>query len=160
MSILNFTLSSFVFKDRLTGTTLLHGKSKDGLYTFPTCPPPPRLAFLGERAPLDHWHYRLDHPSLRIVSQIVRAHHLAVFKNKVSDICSACRMSKSHELPFHLSPSISYFPLELIFTDVWGPSHFPSNNGNRYYVCFIDDFIKFVWLFPIATKSAVASTFL
>ena len=41
-----------------------------------------------------------------------------------------------------------------------GPSPFYSNNGNRFYVCFIDDFSKFVWLFPMATKSAVVSTFL
>jgi len=43
----------FCIKDHLTGTTLLRGQSKDGIYTFPTCPPPPRLAFVGERAPLD-----------------------------------------------------------------------------------------------------------
>jgi hypothetical protein len=59
----------------------------------------------------------------------------------------------------HFSPSVSNFSLELIFTDVWGPSPFYSNNGHRYYVCFIDDFSKYVWLFPLATKSAVASTF-
>jgi hypothetical protein len=150
----------FCIKDRLTGTTLLRGRTKDGLYTFPTSPPPPRLAFLGERAPLDRWHCRLGHPSLRIISQVVQAHNLALFKNKNMAICPACRMGKSHALPFHLSPSLSKFPLELIFTDVWGPSPFPSNNGNRYYVSFIDDFSKFVWLFPIATKSAVTSIFI
>jgi hypothetical protein len=115
---------------------------------------------LGERAPLDRWHCSLGHPSLRTVSQVVRTHNLALFKNKNMVVCPACRMGKSHALPFHLSPSLSKFPLELIFTDVWGPSPFPSNNGNRYYVCFIDDFSKFVWLFPIATKSVVTSIFI
>jgi hypothetical protein len=108
----------FCIKDRFTGTTLIRGKTKDGLYTFPACPPPPRLAFVGERAPLDRWHCRLGHPSLRVVSQVARAHNLAIFKNKVLAICPACRMGKSHELPFHLSPSMFSFPLELIFTDV------------------------------------------
>jgi hypothetical protein len=86
------------------GHTLLRGLSKDGLYTFPNCPPPPWLAFLGERASIDCWHSRLGHPSLRIFNQIVRAHHLAVLKNKSSAVCSACRMGKSHELPFPFFP--------------------------------------------------------
>jgi hypothetical protein len=85
----------FVIRDRLTGTTLLQGQSKDDFYTLPPCPPPPRLAFVGEHAPLDRWHYRLGHPSLRVVKHIVRAHHLAVLKNKdnkSSTIWTACRM--------------------------------------------------------------------
>jgi hypothetical protein len=157
-----FHPSYFCIKDQVTGKTLLRGFSKDGLYTLPNCPPPPpppRLAFFGERASVDRWHCRLGHPSLRIVSQVLRAHHLAVLKNKSSAVCPVCRMGKSHELPFPFSPSVSNFPLELVFTDVWGPSPFYSNNGHRYYVCFIDDFSKFVWLFPLATKSDVVSTF-
>jgi hypothetical protein len=150
----------FCIKDQLTSHILLHGLSKDGLYTFPNSPPPPRLAFVGELAPLDCWHCRLGHPSLCIVNQVVCAHHFVVVKNKTSGICPACRMGKSHELPFPFSPSVSQFPLELVFTDVWGPSPFYSINRNRYYVCFIDDFSKFIWLFPLATKSSVASTFL
>lgn len=47
----------------------------------------------------------------------------------------------------------------MLFTDVWGPSPFSYINGNRYYVCFIDDYSRFVLLFPIATKSTVVSTF-
>jgi len=118
---------------------------------------------VGERASLDRWHCKLGHPALRVVNHIIRAHQLAVLKNKtnnVSAICPACRMGKSHELPYHLSPSVSHFPLDLIFTDVWGPSPFLSNNGNRYYVCFVDDFSKFIWLFPISAKSEVTTKFL
>ena len=155
-----FYPSIFCVKDPLTGNTLLHGHSRDGLYTFPTCPPPLRLALLGECASTNRWHCKLGHPSLCIISRIVHTHHLTTLKNKVSGISPACRMGKSHKLLFHLSPSVSHFPLELIFTDVWGPSPFYSNNGNWYYVCFIDDFSKFVWLFPIATKSVVTSIFL
>lgn len=94
------------------------------------------------------------------MSQVVRTNALATLKNKTSTICHACQLGKSHELPFYLSSSISTHPLDLLFTDVWGPSLFPSNNGKRYYVCFIDDFSKFYWLFPLAAKSEVTSTFL
>jgi transposase InsO family protein len=45
-------------------------------------------------------------------------------------------------------------------TDVWGPSPHLSHNGNRYYVCFIDDYSKFIWLFPFCAKSDVFNIFL
>jgi hypothetical protein len=150
----------FCVKDPQTGTTLLRGQSKNGLYTLPSIPPLTRFALVGERASLDRWHCRLGHPSLRIVSQVVRTNALATLKNKASTVCHACRLGKSHELPFHLSSSISMHPLDLLFTDVWGPSPSPSINGKRYYVCFVDDFSKFTWLFPIAAKSEVTSIFL
>ena len=49
---------------------------------------------------------------------------------------------------------------QLIFTDVWGPTFVPSTNGARYYVSFLDDYSKFLWLFPIKLKSDVEHIFL
>jgi hypothetical protein len=41
-----------------------------------------------------------------------------------------------------VSTSVSFKPLELIFSDVWGPT--PDSVGRKkYYVSFIDDFSKF-----------------
>jgi hypothetical protein len=40
---------------------------------------------------------------------------------------------------------MSSSPLELVFSDVWGPA--PSSiSKNVYYVSFIDDFNKFTWI--------------
>jgi hypothetical protein len=66
-------------------------------------------------------------------------------------------LGKSHELPFHLFSIGSDHPLDLLLTDVWEPSLFPSINRKHYY---LDDFSKFTWLFPIAVKSKVTSIFL
>lgn len=75
-------------------------------------------------------------------------------------MCKDCQMAKSHALPFHLSSSVSEQPLDLIFTDVWGPASVVSLSGARYYVSFLDDYSKFLWLFPIKLKSDVESVFL
>ena len=48
-------------------------------------------------------------------------------------------MGKSHKLPSHTSISV-YSPLELIFIDLWGPSHLTSYAGYKCYVSFIDAF--------------------
>ena len=43
--------------------------------------------------------------------------------------------------------------MDLLFTDVWGPSSIASINVARYYVSFVDDFSRYTWLFPISSKS-------
>jgi len=69
-------------------------------------------------------------------------------------------MAKNHDLPFKNSTSISLHPLDLIFTDVWGPASVLSTTGAKYYVSFLDDYSKFLWLFPIQLKSDVERVFL
>jgi hypothetical protein len=49
---------------------------------------------------------------------------------------------QSHQLPYPKSFIVSKSPLELIFSDVWGPAC-DSIGRNKYYVSFIDDFSKF-----------------
>jgi hypothetical protein len=49
-------------------------------------------------------------------------------------------------------------PLELVFSDVWGPA--PTSVGRfSYYVTFIDDFSKFSWIYLIKKKSEVFQVF-
>jgi len=56
------------------------------------------------------------------------------------------KKAKSHQLPYPQSDSVSSFPLQLVFSDVWGPA--PSSVGHyQYYVSFIDDFSKYTWIY-------------
>lgn len=68
-------------------------------------------------------------------------------------------VNKSHKLPFNKSSLSSSSPLEIVFSDVWGPSPFVSIDDFRYYVIFIDHYSKYVWLFPMKFKSDVALIF-
>ncbi|KAH9294669.1 hypothetical protein KI387_038257, partial [Taxus chinensis] len=49
--------------------------------------------------------------------------------------------------------------LELVHTDVWGPAHVASHGGSLYYVTFIDDATRKVWVYCIKRKSDVFDTF-
>jgi hypothetical protein len=49
-------------------------------------------------------------------------------------------------------------PLELIFSDVWGPAC-ESIGRNKYYVSFIDDFSKFTRIHLLKNKSEVFQKF-
>jgi histone deacetylase 1/2 len=53
---------------------------------------------------------------------------------------------------------VSSAPLELMFSDVWGPA--PMSFGRyKYYVSFIDDYSKFTWIYLLKHKSDVFQKF-
>lgn len=65
------------------------------------------------------------------------------------------QLGKSHR--FHLSTSHipSEVPFHLVYSDVWGPAPITSNNGNCYFIQFLDDCSKFVWIYFMKAKSQV-----
>ena len=49
--------------------------------------------------------------------------------------------------------------LELVHTDLWGLSLVTSLGGSRYYITFIDDSSRKVWVYFLKNKSDVFETF-
>ena len=49
--------------------------------------------------------------------------------------------------------------MELVHTDLWGPSPVASLGGSRYYITFIDDSNRNVWVYFLKNKSDVFETF-
>ena len=70
--------------------------------------------------------------------------------------CISAKMHKS-SFPKHVSSTI--FPLELVHSDVWGPTPIVSVLEHRFYLIFADDFTRFAWLFLLKQKSNVFSVF-
>jgi hypothetical protein len=105
------------------------------------------------------WHARLGHPASSIVRFTVSKNSLPCVSDSSLDlVCDACQQAKSHQLPYPKSSSVSTSLLELIFSDVWGPAC-DSIGMNKYYVSFIDDFIKFAWIYLLKHKSEVFQKF-
>jgi hypothetical protein len=75
------------------------------------------------RCPISTWHIRLGQASNRVVEQIIRMHNLVSLQKSMNNsICDACQQAKSYQLPYSNSMSNSKFPLELVYSDVWGPA--------------------------------------
>jgi histone deacetylase 1/2 len=74
-------------------------------------------------------------------------------------VCDACQQGKSHQLPFLLSTRVTTAPLEIIYSDVWGPAHV-STSGHQFYVSFIDAYSRSTWLYLLKHKSDVFKVFL
>ena len=50
-------------------------------------------------------------------------------------------------------------PVELIFSDWWGPAPFVSSTGYSYYVTFVDAFTRYTWIFLLRHKSETLNVF-
>ena len=150
----------FLVKDQATRRTILQNKSRWGLFPVTGRQSAPQRQVLAAIKPsTSRWHKRLGHPALPVVQKILRDFNLPVSNKKDHLlVCDACQMAKSHQLPYSRSTSESTAPLELIFSDVWGPG--PVSVGRqKYYVSFIDDFSKFSWIYLLKNKSDVFEKF-
>jgi len=104
------------------------------------------------------WHARLGHPSAQVVQQVTSRHKLPVSRVLNNLVCNACQQGKCDQLPYTHSSTISSSPMDLVFSDVWGPA--PTSVGRHtFYVSFIDDHTKFVWIYLLCHKSDVFKCF-
>ncbi|KAL5736391.1 hypothetical protein ACOSQ2_031179 [Xanthoceras sorbifolium] len=88
------------------------------------------------------WHSKLGHPSNLILQQILKQMHIPSSINALSP-CESCRYGKMHQLPFSRSSIKTKSPLELVYTDIWGPSPISSLDGHKYYIVFVDCHTRF-----------------
>lgn len=154
---IEFLPNCFYVKDLRTGTCLLRRPARNGIYEWPAA------ALSSLTNPIIHsvvktslcdWHKQLGHLSSKVLHQLVQSHNLLVSSYE-KFVCQACYCNKSHRLPIDVSFMSSSQPLQLVFSNVWGPASIPSVDGFRYYVIFVDNFSKYTWLFPIIHKSDV-----
>jgi histone deacetylase 1/2 len=150
----------FLIKDKATQQIIFRGPYCDGLYPLvPVFTESSKHALVTVKPSSSTWHRRLGHPSSFIVQQVIRKNNLPYTPEISSYICDPCQQAKSHQLPYHVSTSVSTVPLEQVFSDVWGPA--PMSLGKHaYYVSFIDDFSKFTWIYLLKMRSDVYQVFL
>ena len=71
----------------------------------------------------------------------------------------ACILGKHSKQPFHDSMFRASRKLGLIHSDLYGPMPFPSENGNKYIMTFIDDYTRMCWVHLLKEKSQAFDTF-
>jgi len=155
---IEFHSSFLCVKDQVTGAVLMRGPSNGDLYTYkPTSPSPTALSTTKISTPL--WHARFGHPSPKVLTQMLSSSGLSRNLNNKNFHCNSCSINKSHKLPFSISSIKNNSPLELIFSDVLGPSPVTSINDYRYYLVFVDHFTRYTWIYPLKRKTDVVAIF-
>lgn len=115
---------------------------------------------MGVTASQPLWHRHLGHPNDRTLQHIITSNFLPVSsKSHVESTCVSCKCNKSHRLSFSVSSLTSQGPLDLIYSDIWGPAPYSFIDGFRYYVIFVDHYSKYILLYPIKLKFDVFSVF-
>jgi transposase InsO family protein len=154
--------SFFLVKDQITGAVLFRGACDNGVYTLPKSmvqSSPTIVANVHERISIDGWHKRLGHPSPKLVTHLINSFSLPTINKKNISLCSSCSINKAHRQPFRQNSLLSHAPLDLLYIDVWGPSSTIGITGARYYLIFVDHFTKYIWFYPMETKSSVRIIF-
>ena len=76
--------------------------------------------------------------------------------NDMRNVCEACQSGKHSRHAFANERNVSERPLQVIHSNVWGPTRTASlASSSYYYVTFIDDHTKKVWLYCMKAKSKV-----
>ena len=106
------------------------------------------------------WHKRLGHMSEKGMSLLLK-------KNALSDVqkihlkkCSHCLAGKQTRVSFKShTPSRKESILDLVHSDVCGPMKTRSLGGCLYFVSFIDDHSRKVWVYTLKSKDQVLDVF-
>ena len=77
----------------------------------------------------------------------------------MQNVCESCQFGKQARQSFPHDKHVCKRPREVVHLDVWGPSQTASMGGCRYYVSFIDDHTRKVWVYFMRQKSEVFSHF-
>ena len=106
------------------------------------------------------WHRRLGHISEKGMKMLLSKGKLLELKSIDFDMCESCILGKQKKVSFlKINRTPKAKKLELVHTDLWGPSLVASLGGSRYYITFIDDSRRKVWVYFLKNKSDLFETF-
>jgi len=106
------------------------------------------------------WHCRLGHISEKGLQVMKTKGKLPGLESIKLELCESCIFGKQTCISFGNSKrQLKTQKLELVHSDVWGPAPVASMGGARYYVTFIDDSTRKVWIYFLKHKSDVFETF-
>jgi hypothetical protein len=118
------------------------------------------IAVADASAEADLWHQRLGHMSEKGLKVMHSLGKLPKLKSVNIDFCENCIFGKQKRVSFKTGGrTLRNEKLELVHTDVWGPAAVSSIGGKSYFVTFIDDHSRKVWVYFLKQKSEVYEVF-
>ena len=112
---------------------------------------------------VDLWHYRLGHINFKSLfnmysRKIVTGMHMSNGRSKFP--CPECCYGKSSRKPFPRFGSRAVAPLDIVHSDIVGPMRTATSRKFNYYVSFIDDFSRMVFIYLLKHKGEVLLKFI
>ena len=94
------------------------------------------------------WLSRLGHMSSKNMELLVKEGFIPKTEVGKLDFCEGCVLGKSHKQSFPTAKHTTKGILEYVHSDLWGSPSTPRTLGGcKYFISFIDDFSKKVWVY-------------
>lgn len=144
-------------KGNLTATA----KLRNNMYKLETVAGKVYAATLNEnKADIDTWHRRLGHLNMVDVKRLEScAEGMKLTNRNENLVCIPCCEGKQSRFSFSHSGSRADTLLEIIHSDLCGPMETPSAGGAKYFITFIDDYSRTVYVYFLKNKMDMKSVF-
>ena len=103
------------------------------------------------------WHRRLGHLSFSYLKKLKPNLFLSLDDNEFN--CGICEMAKNKRTSYVSSTNKNTVPFMKIHSDVWGPAPIPTPSGARYFVTFVDECTRMIWISLLKNKGEVVCAF-
>ncbi|KAL2246274.1 UNVERIFIED_CONTAM: Retrovirus-related Pol polyprotein from transposon TNT 1-94 [Sesamum indicum] len=118
------------------------------------------IPFAGIVSQANLWHNRLGHMSEKGMNVLKSKGRLPKLKSVEVGHCEHCVFGKQKRVSFlTIGRTPRKEKLELVHTDLWGPAPVSSLGGSTYYMTFVDDSTRKVWVYFLKRKSDAFDTF-
>ncbi|KAL2630081.1 hypothetical protein R1flu_014767 [Riccia fluitans] len=105
------------------------------------------------------WHWRLGHMSKKGMEVLHKQDLLSGLKSSKLDFCEHYVFGKHKRSAFDIGIHCSIEVLEYVHSGMWDKSPVPSHCGKEYYVSFINDYSRYMWVYFLHHKSEVFAIF-
>lgn len=145
---------------KITKGSMIIARGKDAGSLYTTMNACVTVAVADSKKNTNLWHQRLGHMSQKGLKYMHSKGKLPMLKFIDIDFCESCIFGKHKRVSFNTSGRTpKQVKLELVHTDVWGPAAVSSIGGKSYFVTFIDDHSRKVWVYFLRHKSEVFEVF-
>ena len=115
---------------------------------------------INDEVTVELWHKRLAHMNEKGLAVLAKNNLLPRMKNASLKKCPHCLAGKQNRVAFKSSPSPRKSGiLELIHSDVCSPMKIRTLSGSLYFVVFIDDHSRKLWVYTLRRKDQVLDAF-
>lgn len=134
-----------------------------GLYQLDYNPNQERASFAEQSdTKEDVWHKRFGHLGVSSLQRLAREKLVDDFDfdgSKQLTFCETCPQAKQSRTKFTTSSTRMAEPLDLVHSNVCGKMNVKPCGGAEYFLTFIDDKTRFVWVYFLHTKDQVFEKF-
>lgn len=106
------------------------------------------------------WHQRLGHMSQKNMKVLIKKGFLDKKKVTTFDTCEDCIFGRAKKVSFNLSQQETKENLNYVHSDLWGAPSVPLSLGKcQYFISFIDDHTRKVWVYFLKYKDEAFGRF-